>query len=440
MTLAKRFILPIAILTVSVLLVVFISSNPPQSKRGKGKPQAKMVVDFEVVKEKPFTMMIDSYGIVKPRTQSVLVAQVSGEISYVSDSFRDGGFFEKGALLLQIDERDYKAEVQVAKAALLNAQQSLLEEEARGKQAQIDWLRLGDGGEASDLVLRKPQLEAQKANVLSAQAKLAKAELALERTRLVAPFDGRILSKKVDLGQVVSNNSQLAEIYATDYVEIRLPINNRDLAFMRLPEHFRDGKANTPNPEVFLYSDLVKAQRWRGAVVRTEGAISELSQQLYVVAQVDDPFSVEQAGDFAIKIGQYVNAQITGRTLEGAIAIPSSAIYQGTYVYILEEQDLLMRKDITISWQNDQFAIVDSGLVAGMRLVTTPLGQVSSGTPVALNRSKTDGAQDMLSESPKWEKLSEKQKIRLKKLAEKRGVSIEQLLAEREQKAREAGI
>ncbi|MDK2595286.1 efflux RND transporter periplasmic adaptor subunit [Pseudoalteromonas obscura] len=440
MTLAKRIILPVAILTMSILLVVFITSNPPQAKRGKSKAQAQMVVDFEVIQAKPFAMALDSYGVVKPRTQSVLVAQVSGEISFISNSFRDGGFFEKGELLLQIDDRDYQAEVQVAKAALLGAKQSLLEEQARGKQAQIDWQRLGDGGQAGELVLRKPQLEAQKANVLSAQAKLTKAELALERTRILAPFAGRILNKKVDLGQVVSSNSQLAEIYATDYVEIRLPINNRDLAFMRLPEHYRDSDNHINSLSVTLYSDLVKAQQWQGKIVRTEGAISELSQQLYVVAQIDDPFSVNQQGDFAIKIGQYVNAKIEGKTLENAITIPSSAIYQGSYVYVLDEQNLLMRRDISLAWQNDEFAIVRSGISEGMRLVTTSLGQISSGTPVALRKSKNQGEQGPAFESEQWQQLTEKQKRKLKKMAAERGVSIEQLLAERKRQARETGI
>ncbi|KZN48498.1 efflux RND transporter periplasmic adaptor subunit [Pseudoalteromonas luteoviolacea] len=440
MTLAKRLILPAAILAVSVLLVVLISSNPPQSARGKGKPQAKMVVDFVELEAMQFTMEIESYGLVQPRTQSMLVAQVSGEISFVSDNFRDGGFFEKGEVLLQIDERDYVAEVQVAKATLLNAEQGLLEEEARGKQALVDWKRLGDGSEASELVLRKPQLAAQQANVLSAKAKLAKAELALERTRLVAPFDGRILTKKVDLGQVVSSNSQLAQIYATDYVEIRLPINNRDLAFMRLPEHFRDGEINAPAPDVQLRSDLVKKQSWHGKIVRTEGAISELSQQLYVVAQIDDPFSVKQKSDFAIKIGQYVTAKITGRTLTNAITIPSSAIYQGSYVYVLDEQDLLMRKDISIAWQNDELAIVDAGVAAGMRLVTTPLGQVSSGTQVSLNNQPSQDIERPQAEESQWQQLSDKQKSRLKKIAAERGVTVEQVLTERAQKTQETGI
>ncbi|KZN61486.1 efflux RND transporter periplasmic adaptor subunit [Pseudoalteromonas luteoviolacea] len=437
MNLVKKFILPLAVLAISIVLVIFITSNPPKAKRGQGKPQAQMTVDFETISAAPFTMKISSYGVVQPRTQSMLVAQVSGQISEINDSFRDGGFFEKGELLLRIDDRDYRAEVQVAKATLLSAQQSLLEEEARGKQAEIDWQRLGDGTKPSELVLRKPQLAAQQANVLSAQAKLAQAELALERTQIIAPFAGRILSKKVDLGQVISTNSQLAEVYAIDYVEVRLPINNRDLVFLTLPEQSREGTQHGELAEVILSSDLGIEQQWIGNIVRTEGAISEQSQQLYVVAQIDDPYSVKRQDNFAIKIGQYVNAEITGRTLSKAISIPNSAIYQGSYVYVLDNNNLLMRRDVTLAWQSDERAIIKSGLSEGMRLVTTPLGQVSSGTRVAV---MNPSLQKDKSKARSWEQLTEKQQRRVEKIAAERGVSVEQVLAERLQKMQEKGI
>ncbi|MBE0368482.1 efflux RND transporter periplasmic adaptor subunit [Pseudoalteromonas aurantia] len=380
----KRILLPVAVLVISVAAIMLIVNNPPKNSRSKSKPQAQMLVEVERLQSSEFTFNIASYGVVKPRTQSLLVAQVSGEVSYINDRFRDGGFFEKGDVLLRIDDRDYQAEVKISQATLLSAEQALLEEQARSEQAKEDWLRLGNGSQASELVLRKPQLAAQQANVLSAQAKLEKAQLALERTSVVAPFSGRVLSKKVDLGQVVSSNGQIAEIYAIDYVEIRLPINNRDLAFINLPERSREGTHNGLQTQVTLTSDLVGTQQWHGQIIRTEGAISEQSQQLYVVAQIEDPYSVDKMAGFAIKIGQYVNAEITGKTLNNAITIPNNAIYQGSYVYVLNDDNLLMRKDVQLAWQNKEIAIVKSGIDAGMRLVTTPLGQVSSGTKVVV--------------------------------------------------------
>ena len=431
----KSVLIPLCILVVTAVVIFLIVNNPPKNMRSKGKTQTHIVVDVITLKAREFTMEINSYGVVRPRTQSMLVAQVSGEISYVSDQFRDGGFFEKGELLLQIDDRDYQAEVKIVQATLLSAEQALLEEQARSEQALADWHRLGNGAQANSLVLREPQLAAQRANVLSAEAKLEKAQLALERTRIIAPFSGRVLNKQVDLGQVISNNGQLAQVYAVDYVEVRLPINNSDLRFINLPEQSRDGVHNGQQAIVTLSSDLVGYQQWQGTVIRTEGAINEQSQQLYVVAQITDPYAAKKLAEFPIKIGQYVNAKIAGKTIPHALTIPNNAIYQGSYVYVLNEQNLLMRKAVEAAWQNQELTLVRSGLSAGDRLVITPLGQVSSGTKVTVSGS----AQKQLG-TPDQDLSSRRQK-KLDAIAKKRGISVEQVLLERKQvKAQGEGV
>ena len=334
---------------------------------------------------------MQSFGTVTPRTQSVLFAQVSGQINKVSKQFRAGGFFEQGDILIQLDDRDHRAEVKIAQASLMSAKQNLQEEGARVKQAKADWKRLGNGKTPNALVLRQPQYEAAKAQVLSAEALLDKVKLSLERTKIVAPYAGRILKKNVDIGQVISSNTQLADIFAVDYVEIRLPIKNKDLPLMKLPEEYRNAdekidleeKENSMISNVVITSDLMGKQVWQGKIVRTESAIDEVSQQLYVVAQIIRPYDSEYNKGAQIKMGQYVTAHITGREVQKALVIPSSAIYQGSYVYIVQD-NLLMRKDIELGWQNGSESIVTQGLNAGDELVLTSLGQVSSGTPVAI--------------------------------------------------------
>jgi RND family efflux transporter MFP subunit len=379
----KKLIILAVIITVTFLLMTVISKNPPQSKRSKPSKAPQMTVETRILAPQSFQVMVESFGTVKPRTESILFSQVSGEITKVSNQFRDGGFFEKGDVLVQLDDRDYTSEVKVSQANLLSANQVLLEEKARVDQAQADWKRLGNGKKASALVLRQPQLEAAKAKVLSAQAQLDKAMLSLERTKIIAPYAGRILKKQVDIGQVVSGNSQLATIFAVDYVEIRLPIKNKDLALINLPEEYRDiGEQGSKN-DVKLTSDLMGPQSWQGKIIRTESAIDEQSQQLYVVAQINRPYDATSSYGSPIKIGQYVTAEITGKELTDVLVIPSNTIYQGSYVYVVEN-GLLIRKEITLGWQNGKQSIVESGLVVDDELVLTSLGQVSSGTPVAI--------------------------------------------------------
>ncbi len=378
-----RRLAPVLILAILAGIGLLLLANPPALERGGPPAGPQTVVETLVVAPRDYRIQVSSFGTVQPRTRSALVAQVRGQIVAVQPSFRPGGFFSAGDILVTIDRRDYEADVRIAEAALMDALQAEAQEAARAEQARLDWRRLGAAGEApTDLVLRKPQLQAARARVISARSALAKAELDLERTQVRAPFDGRVLAQQVDVGQVVTVGAPLAEVFATDYVEVRLPLRNADLAFVNLPEAV--GAAPLP---VTLHSSLGEPRSWRGQIVRTEGAIDETARQLHVVAQIDDPFGIAEAPAAAasagrpLKIGEYVTAQVTGKRVPNALVIPSEAIYQNAYVYVVE-RDRLQRRPIEIAWQNGVDSLVASGLAAGDALVTTPLGQVISGTAV----------------------------------------------------------
>ncbi|MCH9693586.1 MAG: efflux RND transporter periplasmic adaptor subunit [Gammaproteobacteria bacterium] len=389
MTINKK-ILPLIILVGLLLLAAVIKMNPPAAPQQRSPGGPAMVVETLSVTPRDYSVALESYGIIQPRTRSMLVAQVEGQIVDLNPNLRDGGFFERGDVLVTIDSRDYSADVRIAEATLADARQTLAEADARSNQAREDWSRLGNEGDIPDLVLRVPQLEAAKARVLSAESSLQKAKLDFERTRIRAPFAGRVLAKFVDLGQVVSRNTQLAEIFATDIVEIRLPIRNRDLPFIDLPEVYRNsGESAVRGGRVEIRSELAGRASWEGELVRTEGAIDEAARQLHVIAQIGDPFAPPAAGQTPLKIGQYVTAKLEGKTVPGALVIPNNAIYQGTYVYIVED-GILARRDIDILWQNENEAIVSSGLAEGDQLVTTSLGQVTSGIRVAVS-GENDG-------------------------------------------------
>ena len=389
-----RRVAPFAILGVLFAVGFLLVSNPPAMEHQERSNEPQTLVEVRAVSPRDYRIQIDSYGTVQPRTQSALVAQVSGQIVDVQPNFKPGGFFTDGEVLVTIDPRDYQADVKIAEAQLMDALQAQAQENARSEQALVDWSRLGEAGAAaSELVLRKPQLEAARARVLSARAALTKAQLDLERTHIQAPFSGRVLAQLVDFGQVVNAGTALAEVYATDYFEVRLPLRNADLAFIELPED----DFGEPVP-VRLRSDLGGAEIWQGRIVRTEGAIDRTARQLHVVAQIDDPFGKlrsrpANAVQRPLKIGEYVTAKISGKLLPDALVIPSETIYQNSYVYIVENGEL-QRRDLEIAWQNGVETLLSAGLDAGDALVTTPLGQISSGTPVRVVKPGSSVAAD----------------------------------------------
>lgn len=374
----------IALIGIFFLVIAVLISTRPKADRSFTPPDAQVSISTETLTFTPYTVHIQSYGLVQPRIQTQLTAQVGGKVDFIAESFRDGGFFEAGETLIAIEQADYLIALTAAEASYLEAEQALLEEQARAEQARLDWERSGRSGTPAPLVLRTPQVAAAKARLKAAEANLAGAKLDLSRTKITAPYNGRVLAKHVDIGNVISPNSALADIYATDAVEVKLPIRNNEIDLLQLPETYRVASQPTAElPKVTLVSDLVEQSRWEGAIVRTSGAIDADSRQIYVIAKIDDPFGAKAVNRTPLKIREYVTAVIEGKTLPQAIVIPNKTIYQGTYVYLYRNGQV-HRQPVTVLWQNQSDAIIAEGLTEGDQLVITPLGQVASGTRVKL--------------------------------------------------------
>ncbi len=383
----RRF-LPLFLLLFFAGTTSLVVYYKPDARKRSLPPVPVISVQTKSVKPQQYQVVINSFGRIEPRTQGQLVAQVSGQIIEVSPNFRDGGFFQEGEALVGIDPRDYRIQVDIAAAELAKAKVSYAEEQVLADQAINDRKTLRNQGPATDFALHIPQLAAAKSQIAAANAKLEQARLDVERTKIRAPYSGRILSKGSDIGDVISANTVLAKIYATDLVEVRLPIKNSELPFIDLPEQSNtNGGANANLAGARIINRLgTKAQQWQAVLVRAAGAIDEQSQQLFVTAQIDRPYAIDDSKRRPLKIGQYVTAEIEGKTITDAMVIPNAAIYQGSYVYLFKD-GVLERREIEIAWQNSKESLIRHGLSAGEQLVLTPLGRVSSGTPVRQSAS-----------------------------------------------------
>lgn len=396
----NRYLLGIgAICFVIALILLLMYWLRPQVNRNFTPPVTRISIDAKKLALADVDINIQSYGLIEARVNSKVVAQVNGRVVYVSEQFRDGAFFKEGDLFLRIEQADYEIEVEIASANMTEATRVLEEELAASDQAKQDWEQLGRGGKPAALVLREPQLKSARAMLRSANARLRQAELNLERCEIRAPFDGRVRSSSADLGQVVGSNTTLAEIFATDAVEVRLPIKNRELGLLDLPEETLSSQSlfTTESSKPTINIDIISTlggqeEVWHGKMVRAAGSIDSSSRQLYIVARIDNPFGSIAEGRFPLKIGQYVTAKIKGRAIAQAISIPNSTIYQGTYVYVLKE-GAVYRQDITVYWQNEHIAIIEKGLTEGELLVLTPLGKIHSGTKVNINNAEQLGIQ-----------------------------------------------
>ena len=379
-----KVLLPLLVLTASASVAFHTVANRPEPER-RGHSVAVPRVEIVTLERGDYTVVIRTRGTVAPRTEGTLISEIAGRIVEVSPTFRAGGFFEAGDVLLKVDPRDYQAEVVVAQSDHTQARMAVVEEQARADQAARDWKRLGESGEPDDLVLRKPQLASARAAVRRAEARLDQARLDVERSKIVAPYAGRVLEQHADIGQYVSRGTVLARIYAVDYVEVRLPLSNRQLEYVAVPEIYRSDQASerTSGPAVRLSARIGRQEyAWEGRLIRAEGTIDTQSRQLFVIAQVDDPYGKGEGDRPPLKVGQFVKAEIQGAVLKDVFVIARGALRAGDEVFLINQDSRLESRAVQVLWSDQEHAVVGAGLHDGERLVRTALALGMNGVEV----------------------------------------------------------
>jgi RND family efflux transporter MFP subunit len=358
-----KFILPILILliagSITVALVLF---RPDAAQITPERP----ITSVEVIAVQPqsIQLTISSQGTLLPTVETDLIAEVSGRVIKVNDSFRIGNRFRKGDRLIKIDPADYEASAAKAVADLANAQLALAQEQAQFEQAAADWQALGDG-EASDLTLRKPQLAQAKARVTSAKAQVKRAHRDLARSEIIAPYDGIVLSKEVDLGQFVTANpgKPLGRIYATGSAEVRLPITEKEATLL---------DKYSKRQRFVTLTQGTSGHNLTAPLIRIEDNVDPSSRLLYVVARVPAPFD-PKPNQPALRRGSFLQAEIEGRMLSDAYVLPRYALRGSDTVYIVNDSGRLETRRVRIIKSDAQEVIITAGLEPGERVATSPI-------------------------------------------------------------------
>lgn len=278
---------------------------------------------------------VKAQGEVRPQREIVVAPQIAGRIAYVSPDFIDGGFIRRGQVLVRLETADYQLAVVRAQSGVASAEQRLAREVAEAEIARQDLENLGIT-DSSPLARREPQLAEAEAALESAKAQLADAELALNRTAVVAPFDGRVREENVDVGQFASPGQSLGRVFATDVVEVALPITDEQLGQLGLPLAFAETASQT-GPRVVFSAPVAGIDRqWTGRVTRTSAAVNSQTRLINVIAELNDPYGAGSDQGAPMAPGLFVAAEIDGTKIEDLLVAPRSAIRGGNNIFIGE--------------------------------------------------------------------------------------------------------
>ena len=380
-----QVLLPIAVVLIAAVgarTMVSLKPEAPTRPPEEAVPLVR-VLEVELIDT---TFTVHTQGTVEPRTESQLVPEVAGRIVEVSPSFVAGGFFEAGDVLFAIDPHDYERVLVQREAEIESARLRIVQEEAEAEVAQWGWDRIGTG-QARSLTLREPQIASAKAGLAAAEANLETARRNLERTKVRAPYAGRVREKTADVGQFVTVGAPVARVYAVDAAEIRLPLPDAELAYLDLPLNYRGESGRVRGPRVTLRTTFAgRRHEWEGRIVRTEGEIDPRTRMVHVVAEVRDPYG--RGADPMrppLAAGMFVEAEIDGRTVQDVAVLPRAARRGADQVLIVDGENRLRFRQVDLLRTTIDEVFVRSGLHTGERVILSPLEAVSDGMRVRVN-------------------------------------------------------
>ena len=336
-------------------------------------------VFVEILTPKDFQVQISSNGTTTPLTQTVLTAEVGGEVIYRSKKFAEGASVIEGEILAKIDDTDLQLQYKNALLQLANAEVQYSLQLAEAEVAKEAWDKIGDGV-ASDLTLKKPQLKQAEAFLEVAKAQVSSAAKKLNKTEIIAPYAGRIQNVNIDLGTTIIPGQPVGAMYTSSEIEITLAVKDNDLQFLSIP---MDGRKLNPSEQASVVIESFykgKNQSWKGKLERVDGVIDPVTRMINLIAVFKNDFiEIDKPN---LPIGLFVEAKIDGITLKNIFEIPINSISENNEVYIVDKDNQLELRELTILKKYSEFVIIKDGLKAGERLVTSKLSTASDGIKV----------------------------------------------------------
>ena len=312
----------------------------------------------------------DYSGHVEAIDSAEIRPRVTGHLN--SLHYREGGLVEKGALLFTIDDREYAAAVDAARADLARAEArlTLAQQELTRAEALISARAVSQG----ELESRRGEFQQAEADKLSAQARLTQAELNLSFTRVRAPFAGRAGAAFVKPGNVVTQNeSLLTTLVSVDPVYVTFTGDER--AYLRYQDLARTGNRQSsrdaPNP-VLVGLANEEGYPHKGEMDFVDNALDPATGTIRARAVLPNADGVFTPGLFA-------RVRLLGGSRDNALLIHDQAVMTDQdrrFVYVIGEGNTAQRRDVRLGAHVEGLRVVESGLAAGDKVIVNGMRKI----------------------------------------------------------------
>ena len=365
---AKQIFIPGGILLVGFLLMMFLLNTKSEPPKSKPVPRPK-IVQADLIKLKNIHSEIVAFGRLTSSQPIILYSEVAGILEKGNIHFQSASSFNKGDLLIKVDDRQVTFDLNSIKSDFLNALATVLPELKVDFPDEFEkYQQYFNNCDFESNLKPLPKTANQKIkffltrfNVYKLFYNVKNLEIRLEKHYFYAPFNGSIVSADLHMGSSVRSGSKIGELINLDNLEVEIPVATQDIQWI---------KRNKP---VMLTSSEIEGQ-WKGKIIRIGKSIDERTQTVQVFVAVEN-----KNNDYLIN-GVFLKATIPGKIIENSVSVPSRAIYKKNYVYLVKNKKLDYRKIDIVRRQSDS-VIVRGNLQNGDTLVTDLMQGVASGMP-----------------------------------------------------------
>ncbi len=361
-----KVLLPVLVVVVAILIARALIAQRAPLKSANEEPEHPLV---EVVTVSPgqVELTLHSEGSVRSKNRLQLTGDVAGRVSWIAPGFQTGEVVDADSVLVKVDPTDYRLALAQAKLSLREAELNLADARTRFSITSPD----------------HPQLKRAQAQVEAANAQIDKAERDLAHTEVRSPFRALVDTRNVAPGQFITPSTPLGELLDVGTVEISLPLTVEEFALLQ------DGQEHPVTLSARIGSRTVT---WQARLGRLHQQLDQQTRVAYAVVDVSDPYYLDadrDSGTPPLRIGQFVHAEIGGVHVRGAVRIPAGALFEDRYVFVVDDEQKLQRREVTVLRHEPHTVVISGGIGAGDRIVLSRLDLMTDGMVVRTTPVKT---------------------------------------------------